>query len=208
MISGVVLAAGTSSRLGRPKQLLPLHGRPLLQHVVDAAAAAGLDEVLVVLGHGAAEVEAALRLPPAARTVGCPDYREGQSASLRTGLAAAAPEARAAVVLLGDQPTVDADAIRAVIEAYGATGGPVVQARYDGRPGHPVLLDRRVWGEMEKVRGDRGARDVLVEHAEWVVPVDLPGEPPPDVDTRADYERLVADLGHPVTGGPAAPPPP
>ena len=81
MIAGVVLAAGTSSRLGRPKQLLPLQGKPLTQHVIDATIAAGLDEVVVVLGHAAEEVEAGLELPPPARAVVNPDYEAGQSSS-------------------------------------------------------------------------------------------------------------------------------
>lgn len=191
MLTGIVLAAGTSSRLGRPKQLLEWRGKPLLQHVVEAAADAGLDEVLVVIGHAADEVEAGLALPPRARVVVNPDYARGQSTSLRAGLQTASDEARAALVLLGDQPQISPDAIRAVVRAYEDGGGPVVQARYRGRPSHPVLFDRAVWAEISSVEGDKGARDVLHEHPDWVVGVELPGDPPPDVDTEEDYERLV-----------------
>jgi molybdenum cofactor cytidylyltransferase len=186
----VILAAGTSSRLGRPKQLLELRGRPLLQHAVDAASEAGLDEILVVLGHEAGEVAAALSLPEAGRSVVNPNYVEGQSSSLRAGLLAVSVEARAAVVLLGDQPAISPAAIRAVVSTYEETGGPVVQAAYGGRPGHPVLFDRRIWPEIETVEGDVGARDILSVHPEWVTMVDVGGDPPLDVDTWGDYRRI------------------
>lgn len=195
MIAGIVLAGGTSSRLGRPKQLLPWKGRPILQHVIDAALAAGLDEVVVVLGYAAEEVRAGLELPPEARAAVNADYAAGQSTSLRLGLRHSPPSARAAVVLLGDQPETRAGAIRAVVEAYERTGGPVVRARYGHRPGHPLLFDRSVWSELEALEGDRGARDVLVRHPEWIVSAAADGEPPADVDTWEDYERLVGQPG-------------
>jgi molybdenum cofactor cytidylyltransferase len=99
-------------------------------------------------------------------------------------------EARAAVVLLGDQPAISPAAIRAVVSTYEETGGPVVQAEYGGRPGHPVLFDRRIWPEIETVEGDVGARDILSVHPEWVTMVDVGGDPPLDVDTWGDYRRI------------------
>lgn len=195
MITAVLLAAGSSSRLGRPKQVLPFRGRPLAQHAVDAAERAGVDEIVVVLGHRANEVAGALRLPPIARPVVNPEYGEGQSSSLRAGLRAAHPAALAAVVLLADQPSVRPEAIVTVTRAYGRGAGPVVQATYGGRPGHPVLLDRSVWPEVDAVRGDIGARDLLAHHPEWVVEVEVEGEVPPDVDTWEDYERLTGGAG-------------
>ncbi len=191
MIAGVVLAAGTSSRLaGRLKQLLPLGGRPITQHVIDAALAAGLDDVVVVLGHKAEEVRAGLELRPPARAVVNPDFQAGQSSSLRAGLRSLGPDIQAALILLGDQPGVSREVIRAVMEAYDRTGGPVVRASYGGRAGHPVLLDRRVWAEVEAVEGDRGARDLMEQHPDWVVSLELGGHPPADVDTWSDYLRL------------------
>jgi molybdenum cofactor cytidylyltransferase len=190
LISGIVLAGGTSSRLGRPKQLLDLEGRPVLQHVVDAAAAAGLDEVIVVLGHRAEEVGAAIHLPPGARTCVNPEYARGQSTSLSAGLEAASPQSEAAVILLGDQPRMGADVVRAVVDAYRRTGGAVVRAWWGGRPGHPVLFDRGVWPHLQAVDGDRGARDLLKAHPEWEVRVDAGDVAPSDLDTWDDYERL------------------
>jgi CTP:molybdopterin cytidylyltransferase MocA len=148
-VGAVVLAAGGSRRLGRPEQLLPLAGRPLLQHAIDAASEAGLADLVVVLGHDAEAVAAAIHLPSGAVTVVNPRYREGQSTSLRAGLCALAPGVSAALVLLGDQPAVSVGAIRAVVDAGAAVGAtPIVQARYGGRPGHPVLLGRETWGEL------------------------------------------------------------
>jgi len=127
-----------------------------------------------------------------------PDYASGQSTSLRVGLQAAGPDAKAAVVLLGDQPGLEADAIRAVIEEYERTGSKVVQAHYRDRPGHPVLFDRATWGELESIEGDKGARDVLRKHPEWIRAAEIERDLPADLDTWEDYERLRA--GGPVNG--------
>lgn len=191
MIAGVILAAGASSRLGTPKQLLPLDGRPLLQHVIDVAATVGLEPIVVVLGYRAADVEAALRLPDDARIVDNPDYSEGQSSSLRRGLAALEPDVGAAAILMGDQPRIRPEAIRDAVETYRRTGAPVVRTHYRGRPGHPVVLDRSAWPALMAETKDRGARGVLAAHPEWVVPLDRDEDPPADIDTREDYDRLI-----------------
>jgi molybdenum cofactor cytidylyltransferase len=188
MLAAVILAAGSSTRLGRPKQLLDFRGRPLVQHAIDTAAVC--DEVVVVLGHAAEEVQAAITLPSTGHIVHNPEHASGQASSLRAGLEALTEDVGAALVLLGDQPGVSAEAVKRVIDVYEQTGGPVVQARYGDAPGHPVLFDRSVWAQLTTIEGDRGARDLLRAHPEWVVPVRLGAEPPPDVDTWADYERL------------------
>jgi molybdenum cofactor cytidylyltransferase len=201
MITGVVLAAGTSSRLrgARPKQLLELDDRPLVQHAVDVAAEAGLDEVVVVTGHAADDVEAALRLPPNARAVRNPAFAEGMAGSLRVGLAAAGPTSDAVVVLLADQPGVSADTIREVVEAFRSSGSPIVQPRYGGAPAHPVLLGRESWPLLEGLEGDIGARAVIATHPELVTTVEIEDRLPRDVDTWEDYEALRDDRG--ATGG-------
>lgn len=192
MISGIVLAAGTSSRMGETKQLLALRGVPLLQHALDAAAEAPLDEIIVVLGHDADEIRVALSLPDTARIALNPDYASGQASSLRTGLSAADPRSRAAVILLGDQPDMPTDVIRAVIHTYERTGGPVVRARYGKHPGHPVLLDRSVWRQVAtEASGDRGAGPVLERHSDWVIWAPIDGPPPAEVDTPGDFDLLL-----------------
>jgi molybdenum cofactor cytidylyltransferase len=179
-----------SSRLGRPKQLLDLAGRPLLQHVLEAASTGGLDQIVVVLGHAAGEIAARIHLPANAGTVTNPDFDLGQSTSLRAGLDAATDDCRAAVVLLGDQPGVRPDAIRAVAEAWRQGAGPVVQASYSGRAAHPTLLDRSVWAAVRAASGDEGARAVLGQHPDWVATIEVGGRAPDDIDTEGDYARV------------------
>jgi molybdenum cofactor cytidylyltransferase len=189
VISGVVLAAGTSSRLGRPKQLLELEGRPLLQHVVDTAAASGLDEVVVVLGHDSKRIASTLELPPGTRVVVNHDYEAGQSTSLRAGLDSVDPRSDAAAILLGDQPRLTPSAIRKALDAFRASEAPIMRALWQGQPGHPVVLARSEWGSVKKLKGDKGARDLVAASAR--VEVIEMGEPPvEDVDTWEQYERL------------------
>jgi len=195
-LSGVILAAGASTRMGRPKQLLPLGDRCLLQHVIDAAAASCLDEIIVVLGHRAQEIREALQLPASStvRIVVAADYAQGQSASLRAGLRAASLESTAAAILLGDQPQVTRELIdrvaRQYVNAESAIARPVYSDRDGGRvPGHPVLLARRIWPEVEKLEGDQGARTLISTHPEWVAEIATEGEPAADIDTVEDYER-------------------
>jgi CTP:molybdopterin cytidylyltransferase MocA len=194
VITGVVLAAGSSSRLGRPKQLLDLAGRPVLQHVVDAAEAAQLEEIVVVLGHAADDVRLAIRMGPVTRVAVNPEHARGQSTSLRTGLRATDPASRAALILLGDQPGVRREAIGAVVRAWrSADPGPaVVQAAYGGRAAHPTLFARPVWPVLEAATGDQGARGILAKHPEWRLLVEVGGAPPEDIDTEADYRRIRA----------------
>lgn len=194
-LTGIVLAAGASRRMGRPKALLPLGDRCLLQHVVDAALASRLDEVVVVLGCDAAEIAAALALPAAgrARVVLNSDYPQGQSTSLTAGLAAADESATAAAILLGDHPTLTAAAIDRVADAFERSERPAARPVYPDAgdaPGHPVLLDRSLWSSLTRLSGDQGARFLLARHPEWLLAVPVAGAPPPDVDTREDYERV------------------
>lgn len=177
--------------------MLKLKGRPLLQHAVDAAEGAGLSEVLVVLGHRAEEVARALRICPGTRVVVNGDYALGQATSLKAGLRAVDAGSNAAMVILGDQPSLTSRALRTIADVYLETDAPAVQATYNGRPGHPVLFARRLWPELEAIEGDRGARDVLRQHREWVKVVELGGEVPADLDTWQDYERMSG--GHPVS---------
>jgi molybdenum cofactor cytidylyltransferase len=199
LLSGIILAAGASTRMGRLKQLVPLGDRCLLQHVVDAAAASCLDEIIVVLGHCAQEIRETLHLPArrAARVLVAADYARGQSASLRAGLHAANPQACAAAILLGDQPQVTGQLIdrlaREYLNSESAIVRPVYIERDGGRmPGHPVLLARRIWPEVEKLEGDQGARTLIAAHTQWVSEILIEGEPPVDIDTAEDHQRAAS----------------
>jgi molybdenum cofactor cytidylyltransferase len=197
-ISGVILAAGASVRMGRPKQLLPLGGKPLLRHAVDAALDSCLDEVVLVLGHRAREIEEALALSSGSgvRVVVNPDHASGQASSLLLGVRSTSALARAAAILLGDQPGVSAALIDRVVADFRASDALAARPEYRAAgggsvPGHPVLLARRLWSELECLRGDEGARGVLASRPEGVSAVAVAGELPPDIDTPDDYQRML-----------------
>jgi molybdenum cofactor cytidylyltransferase len=191
-VVGVMLAAGASVRLGRPKQLLDLAGKPLIRHSVRHALAANLDEVIVVLGARADEVLAAIEDLPVT-VVTNPEFAAGQSTSFRAGLAEAeASGAGAVVVLLGDQPEIEPSHIDAVVAGYLRGGASIVQALYGDQPGHPVLFSRPLFSELEAVTGDEGARSVIRHHQAEVLRVRVADGPPPaDIDTEADYQSLL-----------------
>lgn len=187
VISAVVLAAGASTRFGATKQLRVLRGRTLVQHAIDAASPV-VDEVVVVLGHDADAVEASLTLSANARVVRNPAYAQGQSTSLAAGLRACATGARAAVVLLGDQPRIAERHVRSLVSAFESTGAEIVRIRFRDGPG-PALLARAVWAEAERLTGDVGARALFDAHPERVQWVTLDENAPPDVDLPEDLDR-------------------
>ena len=193
-VTGIVLAAGTSSRLGRPKQLLDLAGKPALQYVVDVLEVAPVDEIVVVLGHHAGEIAAALATTDRTRMAVNADFAAGQSTSFRTGLRSASERSQAAVILLGDQPSIRMEVVAAVVDAWRGGSGPVVQAAYGDVPGHPVLFDRSLWPEIERGVGDEGARGILAAHPEWQTFIDVGGTPPRDIDTEEDYALVRAEF--------------
>jgi molybdenum cofactor cytidylyltransferase len=190
-VLGVVLAAGGSTRMGRPKQLAELDGRPLLAHVLaEAAATPALDRVLVALGGAAGLVLDRVELGRAEPVV-VGGWAAGMGHVLARALAGERGDWEAVVVLLGDQPLVAAGAVERVVAAWRAGAGPVVTAAYGGRPGHPKLFDRRLRPELLRLSGDAGARDLVAAHPEWVHQVevgDLGSDA--DVDVEADLERV------------------
>jgi molybdenum cofactor cytidylyltransferase len=193
VIAGVVLAAGRSSRLGRPKQLLPLAGDPLLRHTLRAVLNSALDDVLVVIGHQAQAVHETIADLPV-RIIVNPDYAHGQSTSIRAGLDALTPETQAAMFLLGDQPGIEPSVIDALIQTRRETGSPIAAPHYRDGIGNPVLFDRHVFPELLTIEGDRGAQAIVRAYQRQgqlqLVHINLPA--PPDVDTEADYLAMLA----------------
>jgi molybdenum cofactor cytidylyltransferase len=196
VITGIVLAAGSSSRLGRPKQLLDLGGKPLVRHVVDAALGSSLDDVVVVVGRASDAVRDILPSDRRLRVVHNTRYAEGQSTSLVAGVEAASEATEAVVVLLGDQPAISADAIDAVVHGYRERRSPIVQASYSGTPAHPTLVDRTLWPELLAVHGDEGARSVIDRHRPDRTLVEVGGTVPADIDTEDDYRSAMRDQSH------------
>jgi molybdenum cofactor cytidylyltransferase len=198
----VVLAAGGSSRMGRPKQLAELAGRPLLEHTLAALASPRedrrpLDRVLLALGSGADQVLRQVDLHGAIPvTVG--SWAQGMGHVLATVVARHARGCDALVVLLGDQPLVGAEVVARLVAAWQAGAGPVVGAAYHGRPGNPKLFDRSVLGELTRLRGDSGARELLAAHPGWVRTVEV-GDLGDDADV--DDEEGLARVRLAVTAG-------
>lgn len=191
-VAAVVLAAGAGTRFGGGKLGAFLDGRPVLQHVLDRLHAAGVDDVVVVLGADAPTLEPALDWGDARRIVN-PDPARGLSSSLAIGVAAVEADVERALIVLGDQPDLDPVVVRTLLDVAAVHDDrPIVVPRYaddDGR--NPVLLGRAAFGLVENATGDRGLSPILSAHPELVreVPVLSPGNP--DIDTRAD---LVARL--------------
>lgn len=203
MIAGIVLAAGRSSRLGRPKQLLSIHGEPLLRYTVRRILASALDEIIVVIGHEADAVRAAIADLPI-EVVFNPDAALGQSTSVIAGLRALTPGTEATVFLLGDQPGIDPAVIDALIASWQETGAPVVAPRYADGIANPVLFDVRVFPELAGLRGDTGARAIVrarEKHGELST-VAIPWPAPPDIDTEADYAAMLASLSESTRAAP------
>ena len=172
MTSGIVLAAGAGTRLGRPKAGIVLGGERLVDRAVRVLREGGCTEVVVVVRPGVTV--------DGAGVVVNPEPERGMGSSLRLGLAAAAGS-RAAIMLV-DTPGVGADAVRRVL----AADAPVAIATYDGRRGHPVVIDRPLWTEVSRLaEGDQGARPFMRAHPGLVTEVPCDGDPG-DIDTAPD----------------------
>jgi molybdenum cofactor cytidylyltransferase len=188
-VSAVVLAAGASTRMGRPKQLLPWGpgDEPMLRAAVRAALAAPVGEVIVVLGSAAESISPALEGLPAQIVVN-PTWAEGLSTSVRAGLDAIASDAEAALFIPGDQPHLTAKALAALVARYRRTRAGIVIPAADERRGAPALFARPLFHALRAVRGDRGGRALIERYPERVVAVELP-DPAllADVDTPDDY---------------------
>ena len=191
-VSGLVLAAGTSSRLGeKTKQLLPWKGMTLVEWVIKRVEASPLDEVIVVVGHKADELRRRVILNRA-RFVEAPGFHEGCTASIRSGLETVDARADAVVLVLGDQPGIESETIAAVIEFWRRTQAPAVRVSYHGRPGHPLLFAKKLFGELKALHGDKGVWKLLDLHRDWVREIDVDKAHPGDINTWEDYVKLAS----------------
>jgi molybdenum cofactor cytidylyltransferase len=190
---GVILAAGASRRMGSPKQLLTVGGRPLLEGVVASASASRLDDVIVVLGASAETILGRVDLGRARALVN-PDHGSGMSSSLRVGLAALGPEVGRAVIVLGDQPAISGELLDELLDLQERSGRPAAALSFGGLLHPPVVLRRELWGDLASLEGDVGCRAVIRARPELVAALPAEGDlhHPVDVDTPEDYERLVA----------------
>ena len=189
-IGAVILAAGMSSRMGEPKQLLRLRGKTLLEQVLDNARRAAVNEIVVVLGAVAEDIQQQVDLSKI-KVVTNRSYQQGMGTSLSAGLAALDPTVKAALILLGDQPFVRPATLDRICDEYRRSHAQIVIPHYNGFRGNPVLLDRSVFPEVLALSGDVGCRAIFGKHLEGIVklPVDDVGILV-DIDSKADFEKL------------------
>ena len=191
-ISGLILGAGASQRLGPPKQLLPFRGTTMLGWVVDQAErATGLDEIVVVLGRAADQVRARVDFG-AARVVENPVFTEGCASSYLAGLAALNPDSEAIMIILGDQPGIAPEIIDRLATEWRRGEAPVALCSYQGRKGHPMIFARSLFDQLERLHGDKAAWKLVDANAELVQEVHFNLPFPDDINTPADAERLTA----------------
>jgi CTP:molybdopterin cytidylyltransferase MocA len=189
-VSVVLLAAGAGSRFGGGKLLASFRGRPLIEAALSGLRESPVDEIIVVVGAEGERLRS-IAAKYRARVVENPAWEEGMSTSVRAGIRACAPEVRAALISLADQPLVGTGAVERLVEAFEG-GAEVAVATYEGEPRNPALFARGVWPLLEsELSGDKGARVFLRRYPELVteVPCDSVANPA-DVDTVEDLRRL------------------
>jgi molybdenum cofactor cytidylyltransferase len=187
-VAGLVLAAGGSKRLGRPKQTLPFRGTTLLGHVLGEARTCGFDQLVVALGGSSDEVRAQVDLS-GLTVVENPSYGGGCSSSIAAALPALDPRCGALVLMLGDQPGVGPATVDTLLAGRG--DAPLALCRYDDGRGHPFAFSRAIFPELATLHGDKAVWKLLDRLGDQVAEVPVPGEVPLDVDTWDDYEAVV-----------------
>jgi molybdenum cofactor cytidylyltransferase len=188
-VTGLVLAAGSSRRLGEPKQLLPYRGSTLLDATMVTARRCGFDQLLVTLGGAAALVRDRVDLA-GAQLVENPDFATGCGSSISTAAALIDARATGLVLLLGDQPEVTADTVGRLVERCADT--PMGVCRYDDGLGHPFWFHRSVFPDLSTLHGDKAVWKLLHSGTYSVAELVVPGPVPIDVDTPAEYAALLA----------------
>jgi molybdenum cofactor cytidylyltransferase len=188
LIVAIVLAAGESARMGRPKQTLPIRGAPMLQAVLDVFRRTKVDQVVVVLGAHEQEVRESVRFGKEKVVVNAL-FGEGMSSSIRAGLSAS-PGADAAMIVPGDQPFLSPETIDRLIDAYIGSRSLVVVPVYHGQRGNPVLFDRSLFSQIMEIRGDVGAKEVVRANLGRLVEIAVEDRGvAADIDTPEDYSE-------------------
>jgi molybdenum cofactor cytidylyltransferase len=191
-VTGLVLGAGGSSRLGRPKQLLPYGEATLLDHTVATARASGFDQIVVPIGGASDDVRRTVDLSGVEVVVNYA-FGKGCSSSIAAALDAVDARCEILVLMLGDQPGVTPATVAALLAGRG--DAPLAVCRYDDGRGHPIAFDRNIFPELADLHGDKGVWRLLDQRADDVVEVRIPGPVPLDVDTPEDYAAVLSAAG-------------
>jgi molybdenum cofactor cytidylyltransferase len=187
-VTGLLLAAGGSQRLGQPKQLLPYHGATLLDHTLATARACAFDQLICVIGGAADQIRATVDLS-GADVLENNEFGRGCSSSIALGLDAVHPDSDVLVLLLGDQPGVTAATVSALLEGRG--DAPLALCGYDNGRGHPFAFARSLFPDLASLHGDKGVWKLQDRYEHELAEVPIPGPIPRDVDTWEDYEALL-----------------
>jgi molybdenum cofactor cytidylyltransferase len=192
-LAAVVLAAGESRRMGRPKQLLPFGEQTMLERVVDTLLSAGVGEVVVVLGHEAERVRAVLGDRPVQSVINAA-YRQGMLSSVKCGVRAVGTVYDAALFALGDQPHIEPAVVSEVIRAYRTGNAGIVIPRYGAKKGHPIIINLQKYRQaIIGLPEDAGLNALMQEHADDVRLIDVATEDIiRDIDVPDDYTRELA----------------
>jgi molybdenum cofactor cytidylyltransferase len=188
-VTGLVLAAGGSLRLGRPKQLLPYGDATLLDHTLGTARACGFEQLICVLGGGADTIRSTVDLHDV-EVVENHGFGAGCSSSIAVALAAVDQGTDVLVLLLADQPGVTAGSVVTLLSGRG--DAPLAACAYENGRGHPLAFARRTFPDLASLHGDKGVWKLLDQRAADVVDVPVPGRIPLDVDTWEDYRAVLA----------------
>ena len=189
-ISGLILGAGASQRLGPPKQLLPFRGTTMLGWVVkQAERATGLDELIVVLGRAADEIRDHVDFG-AVRVVENPVFTEGCASSYKAGLAALNPKSQAMMIILGDQPGIQPEVIDRVAEEWRRKQPLIALCSYNGRKGHPMIFAQSMFEQLAGLHGDKAAWKLVDANAALVLEVQFNLPFPDDINTAEDFARI------------------
>lgn len=191
MISAILLAAGESRRMGEFKQLLPLEGKTFVEHCADNLLASQVGEVIVVTGYRDSEIR---RVLVDRRVIFAhnPEYNLGMASSIKTGLQSVSLDARAFVLALVDQPQIETRVIDRLIEAYRASTPLIVIPTYEGKNGHPILLDSRLREEIQRMDSTIGLRQIVKSHSHEIAHVEVADRSVlEDCDYPEDYQRIL-----------------
>ena len=198
--AGIILAAGASTRLGQPKQLLRLKDKYLIEWVLDAALNSRLSKIVLVLGYSHQKILQALDKKSQHSKLYIkvnPQYREGQSHSLRTGLSTVKDDFAAVIFLLGDQPLLNSATINTLLKKFWSTDKDICVPTYRGKRKTPAVFGRRFYRQLMDIKGDRGARQLIDANPDQVQTVEM--QDPLyffDVDTQKDFESLLCKIGN------------
>ena len=192
-VAGIVLAAGESTRMGRPKQLLPAGGGTLLERILDEALRSDLDEVILVLGHLFEDIRTVLGQVlehPKLKVIQNRQYKQGISSSIIAGLSEAEESHDHVMILLADMPHIDANLIDLLVRRYIDSRLPLGAIKLKTKRTHPVIFSRKLFHELHNLKGDMGARNLFKKYADQVCLVEPEGfYDDRDIDTLEDHTK-------------------